>query len=65
MWTRVRIVQSRRELERLCIHIDNWALNKKRIILPNARMILLKEVVLTQIALRINDPFSKSVGVFS
>ena len=38
---------------------------KKRIIQLNAKMILLKEVVLTQIALRINDPFSKSVGVFS
>jgi hypothetical protein len=36
-------MQSRRELERLPLHINNRALNKKRIILPNARMILLKD----------------------
>jgi hypothetical protein len=43
MWTRVRVMQSRRKLEGLSIHINNWALNKKRIIQLNARMILLKD----------------------
>ncbi len=36
-------MQSRRELEGLSIHFNNWALNKKRIIQLNARMILLKD----------------------
>jgi hypothetical protein len=38
--TGLQIMQSMRELEKLPIHLNNWALNKKRIILPNARMIL-------------------------
>ncbi len=36
-------MQSMRELEGFTIHLNNWALNKKRIILPNARMILFQD----------------------
>ena len=36
-------MQSIWELERIIINFNNRALNKKRIILPNARMILLKD----------------------
>jgi hypothetical protein len=36
-------MQGRRELEGPYIHFNNWALNKKRIILPNARMILFQD----------------------